>query len=187
MGPRCRTIQPAREKQYTNLSAGRHEGCAKRASLRDPAASKVRPQVPLPAVSSAARAALPAPALRRRTELRAPQSVSRPLHVTAGPRDQRRRDLFRSPVPGTSRSLLASASARFLIPLLSSPSAVPALVPGRSPRPRARRCLSLVRAPNKVFSFKSIFFFFFNPRPSLSQLLLRAGTASLPAAGATRV
>lgn len=79
------------------------------------------------------------------------------MHVTAGPRDPRRRDLFRSLVSGTSRSLLASAFACFLIPLRSSPLVVPALVPGRSPRLPAGRCLSLPRAPNKVSSFKCIF------------------------------
>lgn len=103
--------------------------------------------------------------------------------MTARPRDPRRRDLFRAPGAGPPGRCLLPPSSRFLIPLLSSPAAVPAFVPGRSPRPRADRCLSLLRVPNKVSSFKSTFFFF-KARPSLSEPRLRARPASRPAAGA---
>lgn len=112
------------------------------------------------------------------------RSVSRPFHVTAGPRDSCRRDPSRSLVPETSRSLLASAFR----PLPDSAPLValscPRLRPRKiSPGPRAGHCLSLLQAPNKVSSFKSVFF---NPPPSLSRLLPRASTASPPAAGETR-
>lgn len=88
--------------------------------------------------------------------------------MTARPRDPRRRDLFRAPGAGPPGRCLLPPSSRFLIPLLSSPAAVPAFVPGRSPRPRADRCLSLLRVPNKVSSFKSTFFFLTRVPPSLS-------------------
>lgn len=88
-----------------------------------------------------------------------PREASGAGHVTAGARDSRRRDLFRSLGPGTPGPCLLPPSARFLIPLHSLPSAVVAFVPGRSRRPRASHCLPLARAPNKVFHSKALFFF----------------------------
>lgn len=112
------------------------------------------------------------------------RSVSRPVHVTAGPRDPCRRDPSRSLVSETSRSLLASAFR----PLPDSAPLVALSCPRLRPRkislgPGAGHCLSLIQAPNKVSSFKSVFL---NPPPSLSRLLPRASTASSPAAGETR-
>lgn len=151
----------ARERPCTNLSDGKEEGRARRTSFRDPAAGQIQqpsPNLPLPAACTAAPATHPAPALRRRAAPQARQSLSSRVHVTAGPRDPRRRDLFRSLVPGTSRSLLASASARFLIPLLSSPSAVPALVPGRCRSPALPALVCLLHGHQIKFLYSNAFF-----------------------------
>lgn len=122
------------------------------------------------------------PALRRRTGLQAPAERVASFHVTAGPRDSCRRDPSRSlvpedvPVPACFRLPPAS-----WIPLLSSPSAVPAFVPGRYLRVLEPAIVCLLQAPNKVSSSGV----FFKPTSSLSRLLPRASTAS-PAAGETR-
>ena len=66
------------------------------------------PALPQPVPTQTQRPAQ-SPTLRRRTGLLAQRSVSRPVHVTVGPRDPCCRDLIRSLVPATSRSLVASA------------------------------------------------------------------------------
>ena len=184
----CRTIQARRTRQCTNLSAGREEGCAGCASFRGPAAdqrpsssrSPARSPQPVPIPTGVPASARQCAGAQGSWPQR---SVSRPVHVTAGPRDPCRSDPSRSLVSETSRSLLASAFR----PLPDSAPLVALSCPRLRPRkislgPGAGHCLSLIQAPNKVSSFKSVFL---NPPPSLSRLLPRASTASSPAAGET--